>query len=180
LLSTSVTKLFNIQHPIINAPMTPAAGGELAKAVTDAGGLGMIGVESKDTLNNIKEQARIVREGKADRKFGIGLTVWALDKRPELLEIAIQLKPTTISLSFGNIVPYCESIRAAGIKLIVQAQDTHVAKQAESCGADIIVAQGTEAGGHTGTVGTLPLLQAILKTVSCPVLAAGGIGTGEG
>jgi nitronate monooxygenase len=179
-LKTVLAELLGARHPIISAPMTPAAGGELARAVTDAGGFGMIGVESKDSFDKIKEQVKLVRENNSARKFGIGLTAWAIGGRPELLELAIDTNPTAICLSFGDVALYAKKIRSKNILLMAQVQDLETALKAQATGVDIIIAQGTEAGGHTGCVGTLPLLQIILDKVSCPVVAAGGIGSGRG
>lgn len=180
MLKTVLSELLGARHPIISAAMTPAAGGELARAVTDAGGFGMIGVESKDSLEKIHEQVKLVRKDNPQRKFGIGLTAWHIEARPELLETAIAAKPTAICLSFGDITPYIKPIRSKNILLLAQVQDLEAALKAQAAGVDIIIAQGTDAGGHTGCVGTLPLLQIILDKVSCPVVAAGGIGSGRG
>lgn len=180
MLKTVLAELLGARHPIISAAMTPAAGGELARAVTDAGGFGMIGVESKDSLDKIHEQVRLVRENNLARKFGIGLTAWHIENRPELLETAIAARPTAICLSFGDVAPYARQIRSKNILLLAQIQDLETALQAQTAGVDILIAQGTEAGGHTGCVGTLPLLQIILDKISCPVVAAGGIGSGRG
>ena len=116
----------------------------------------------------------------ATRRFGVGLSAWALALRPELLDAAIATKPFAICVSFGDPAPYAACIRDAGIELICQVQDRQSALLAEAAGATLLVAQGTEAGGHTGGVGTLPLLQLVLDTVSVPVVAAGGIATGRG
>jgi nitronate monooxygenase len=105
---------------------------------------------------------------------------WVLDKRPELLDAAIAARPFALSLSFGDPTPYVARIRDAGIQLACQVQDLPSALLAERAGATLLVAQGTEAGGHTGVVGTLPLLQIVLDAVKLPVVAAGGIGNGRG
>lgn len=180
MLKTALNKLLGTKFPIISATMTPAAGGQLARAVTDSGGFGMIGVESKDSVDSVKEQVKLARQDNPQRKFGIGLTVWSIKDRPELLETVINQKPTAISLSFGDISPFAEQIRSQNILLLAQVQDLETALKAEAAGADLLIAQGTEAGGHTGAVGTLPLLQIILAKVSCPVVAAGGIGSARG
>ena len=105
---------------------------------------------------------------------------WAIEARPELLQAAIEARPFLISISFGSITPYVEMVHREGILLATQVHSREEAVQAEQEGADVIVAQGTEAGGHTGQVGTLPLLQSVLGAVRLPVLAAGGIGTPRG
>jgi len=85
-----------------------------------------------------------------------------------------------IAISFGAVGPYAERVRAANIRLVAQVQDRASAREAQEAGVDLLVAQGTEAGGHTGGVGTLPLLQIVLEEARVPVVAAGGVSTGRG
>jgi nitronate monooxygenase len=113
--------------------------------------------------------------------FGIGLFAWVLERRPQLLDIAIAAKPKLISISFGDPSPYVKRVHDAGILLCSQVQSRAWAQTALDAGVDMLVAQGTEAGGHTGSaVSTLPLLQIILEMTEKPVIAAGGIATGRG
>lgn len=156
------------------------SGGGLAGAVSGVGGFGMIGVGSGASTDWIPVQADIARKS---GPFGIGLMCWALEDRPELLEAALETKPAAVSLSFGDPAPYVERVREAGGVSMSQVQDAEKAQQAVEAGVDILVAQGTDAGGHTGNVGTMPLLQRVLEIgeeSGKPVLAAGGIGTGRG
>jgi nitronate monooxygenase len=107
---------------------------------------------------------------------------WAVDRRPELLDAALAARPFALSLSFGDFASYAARARAAGVRVIGMVQDTATAERAIAAGVDALVAQGTDAGGHTGSVGTLPLLQLVLplgEAAGVPVLAAGGIGTGR-
>jgi nitronate monooxygenase len=114
-------------------------------------------------------------------QFGIGLVAWVLERRPQLLDIAIAAKPKLISISFGNPAPYVDRVHGAGILIGSQVQSRAWAQTALDGGVDVLVAQGTEAGGHTGSaVGTLPLLQIVLDMTEKPVIAAGGIATGRG
>lgn len=138
----------------------------------------MIGVAASQSTERLAEDAEECRA--AGVRFGIGLMTWALDARPELLEAAIAARPFALALSFGDAAPYAPRIRDAGIALVCQVQDLESARRAESAGATLLVAQGTEAGGHTGQIGTLPLLQVVLDSVKLPVVAAGGIGSGRG
>ncbi len=139
----------------------------------------MVGIEEIDTEEGIAEQLAIVTE--APRlPFGIGLVAWVIESRPELLEIAIAAKPDLISISFGDAGPYVPRIREAGILVASQVQSRKWAEVALDAQVDVLVAQGTEAGGHTGAVGTLPLLQIVLEMTDRPVVAAGGIATGRG
>lgn len=179
MLQTFLTTQWNLKYPIIGAPMAYVGGGRLANAVSRAGGLGMIGVGSKQTAEFIAEQAAIAR-GEDGQRFGIGLMAWALERKPEMLDAAIQEKPFLISISFGSVTPYVERLHSSGICLATQVHSGDEALQAEAAGVDLIVAQGTEAGGHTGEVSTLPLLQSVLEIVRTPVLAAGGVATARG
>jgi nitronate monooxygenase len=178
-IRTALTELLDLRVPIVNAPMTPAAGGELARAVGDAGGFGMLGFDEDETEAELTEQVAILRRD-GDRGFGIGLAAWVIQRRPHWLDIAIAARPKLISISFGDATPYVAKIHAAGILASSQVQSRAWAQTALDAGIDILVAQGTEAGGHTGNVGTLPLLQIVLEMTDKPVLVAGGIATGRG
>ena len=103
-----------------------------------------------------------------------------MQKRPELLELAIAARPKLISISFGDPGPHVARLREAGILVASQVQSRRWAETALEADVDVLVAQGTEAGGHTGAVGTLPLLQIVLELTDRPVVAAGGIATGRG
>lgn len=159
--------------------MTPQAGGALARAVSEAGALGMLGFDEDEPVEAIRGQLAIL-QAQPVRPFGIGLVAWVLQRRPELLDIAIAAEPVFISISFGDPAPYADRVHAAGITLGCQVQSRQWAQTALDGGADMLVAQGTEAGGHTGSVGTLPLLQIVLDMTDKPVIAAGGIATGRG
>jgi nitronate monooxygenase len=179
MLRTHLTEQWALQYPILGAPMAGTANGKLARAVTRAGGLGQIGTGSETPIEYLEEEAAIAR-GDDDARFGIGLMIWALERRPELFDAAVAARPFSLSLSFGSPAPYVERAHAAGIKVVTQVNSVAAAKEAAAAGVDVVVAQGTEAGGHTGSVGTLPLLQGILEAVDVPVIAAGGIATGRG
>jgi nitronate monooxygenase len=159
--------------------MTPQAGGALARAVSLAGGLGMLGFDEDETEESIAEQVSIP-QGEPAVPFGIGLVAWVLEKRPVLLDLAIAAQPKLISISFGDPSPYARRVHDAGILLGAQVQSRKWAQTALDGGVDFLVSQGTEAGGHTGSVGTLPLLQIVLDMTEKPVIAAGGIATGRG
>lgn len=179
MIATALTDLLGVRVPLLNAPMTPQAGGRLARAVSEAGAFGMVGIEEIDTEDGIAEQLAIVKRGPAV-PFGIGLVAWVVERRPELLDIAIAARPNLISISFGDPAPYAARIQEAGIVLASQVQSRAWAEIALDAGVDLLVAQGTEAGGHTGMVGTLPLLQIVLELTDRPVVAAGGIASGRG
>jgi nitronate monooxygenase len=173
-----LTDTWQLRVPVIGAPMSPQAGGKLAAAISHAGGLGMLGVSATQSPEVLTEDANECRALGA--RFGIGLMTWVVEQRPALLDAAIAARPFAIALSFGSAAPYAKRLREAGIELVCQVQDLKSALDAERAGATLLVAQGTEAGGHTGGVGTLPLLQLVLDAVKVPVVAAGGIGSGRG
>ncbi len=180
MIQTALTRLLGIRHPIISAPMAGISGGELAGAVSEADGLGMIGVGSATPLDWIADQAKLARKR---GPFGVGLMGWALEDRPELLEATLAAEPVVVAISFGDPAPYAKQVRDAGSLLMSQVQDSEKAERAVEAGVDVLVAQGTDAGGHTGSVGTMPLLQRVLEigeAADKPVLAAGGIATGRG
>ncbi|MDQ2744282.1 MAG: nitronate monooxygenase [Chloroflexota bacterium] len=179
MLLTHLTDHLQLSYPIVGAPMAGVAGGRLARAISKAGGLGMIGISSETPLSFIEEESSVAR-GDDDKRFGLGLMIWAIERRPELLNAAIAAHPFLLSLSFGAPGPYIARCREAGILVATQVNTVAAAQEAEAAGVDLLVAQGTEAGGHTGAVGTLPLLQAVLNAVRIPVLAAGGIASPGG
>ena len=176
-IRTALTELLGIEHPILLAPMGSAAGGRLAAAVTRAGGLGLIG-------SGYADGAAIKRELAAagNTRVGIGLILWALNERPEVLDVALAASPPAVMLSFGDPVPYMGAIRDAGCKIICMVQTLAEARQAAGVGADVIIAQGRDAGGHAGTTrGTMGLVPAVVDAVHpIPVVAAGGIADGRG
>lgn len=180
MLHTYLTESWPLRYPIISAPMAGVAGGRLARAVSSAGALGMIGVGSTTPTSFIERESAIAR-GEDNQRFGIGLMVWAIEARPELLDVALQARPFLISISFGSPAPYIERLHREGIKIATQVNTRAEAISVAQAGVDVIVAQGTEAGGHSGQgVSTLPLLQTVLDAVQLPVVAAGGIASARG
>ena len=182
-LSTAITRLLGIDHPVLLAPMGGISGGALAGAVSAAGGLGLIGAGYADPALGWGSDEWISAEfDKAgNRAVGIGFITWALDKRPGALDAALERRPAAIMLSFGDIAPYAAKVKDTGAALICQVQTLKDALDAAVQGADIVVAQGTEAGGHGADRATLPLVPAVADAVSpVPVAAAGGIADGRG
>jgi len=180
-MNTALTRLLGVPYPLLNAPMTPQAGGALAGAVCRAGAVGMLGFDENEARASLEEQVRLLRDSAENRPFGIGLVRWVIDARPELIDLALEARPRLVSISFGDPGPYVERFHAAGILVCSQVQSKAWAQTALDAGVDILVAQGTEGGGHTGAVGTLPLLQIVLELAGeTPVVAAGGIATGRG
>jgi nitronate monooxygenase len=180
MLHTYLTTSWHLRYPIIGAPMAFVGRGRLAHAVSQAGGLGMIGIGSTESVDFLRQEASTAR-GDDQTRFGIGMHAWAMEKRADLLDAAIESRPFLISLSFGSPAPYVERIHQHGILLATQVNSRAEAMQVEKDGVDLIVVQGMEAGGHvSGQVSTLPLLQAVLDTIQIPVLVAGGIASPRG
>jgi nitronate monooxygenase len=177
-IKTSLTRWFDLTTPVIGAPMAGVSGGELASAVSRGGGLGMIGISGAHTAAFVTEQCAIPARDLLP--FGVGLMVWVLADRPDLLEATIAAQPSLVSVSFGDPAPYVGPLHDAGIAVCAQVNTTADVHRALDAGVDVLVAQGTEAGGHTGQRATLPLLQEVLTLTDRPVVAAGGIATGGG
>lgn len=160
--------------------MAFAAGGRLAAAVTEAGGLGLIG-------GGYGNAEWIEREFTAagNTRVGCGFITWSLARQPELLDRVLSHAPAALMLSFGDPAPFAPAIRRAGSVLICQVQTLPHARQALAAGAEIIVAQGTEAGGHGGSRATLTLTPEIADLLAREspdtlLVSAGGIADGRG
>ena len=176
-IRTALTEKFGLEYPIVSAPMGAVAGGRLAAAVSNAGALGLVGGGYGDP-DWMRTELSIAREGTA-RPWGVGLITW--HATPEAVELALSYGPHAFMLSFGDPGPFVPAIKEAGCALICQVQDVEDGRAAKAAGADIIVAQGTEAGGHGADRSTLPLVPAVVDAVApTPVLAAGGIVDGRG
>ncbi|MEM9734544.1 MAG: nitronate monooxygenase [Pseudomonadota bacterium] len=184
MLKTRLTEAFDLRYPILSAPMAFAGGGALAAAVSHAGGLGLIGGAYGDNAW-IEDQYK--EAGNAP--VGCGFITWSLtDHRAEgrdPLTPVLERKPKALMLSFADPMPYAEEIKSASVPLIVQTQTLAHARRAVEAGAALIIAQGSEAGGHGAKRGTLPLVAEVadyLKAESPDTLlvAAGGIVDGRG
>jgi nitronate monooxygenase len=178
-LSTAFTEMFGIKHPIALAPMGGSSGGALAAAVSNGGGLGLLGGGNGDR-EWLTRELPLLAQGTA-RPWGVGFQSWAID--PGAVEYALRHEPRAVMLSFGDPLPFAEMVRRSGAVLIIQVTDLAEARQAVDVGADVIVAQGTEAGGHGARRGwsTLAFVPAVVDLVApVPVLAAGGIADGRG
>jgi nitronate monooxygenase len=159
--------------------MGGSAGGALAAAVSHGGGLGLLGAGKGDRAW-MERELPIVAEG-TDAPWGVGFQTWAVDTAA--IERALEHRPRAVMLSFGDPGPFVELIRQAGAVLIVQVTDLEEARRAVDLGADVIVAQGTEGGGHGARRGrsTLPFVPVVVDLAApVPVLAAGGIADGRG
>jgi nitronate monooxygenase len=186
-LTTRLTEFFGIRHPILLAPMAEVSGGRLAAAVTTAGGLGLIGGgygdhADPDWLLRQFDEAQGAR-------VGVGFITWSLAAKPEVLDAALARHPATIMLSFGDSAEFADRIHRADVPLTCQVQTLEQARQALDVGADIIVAQGGEAGGHGMSArATFTLVPDVVDLVTehsahspnTLVVAAGGVADGRG
>src|SRR5271165_3638094 len=138
-----LTRMLEIEHPVLLAPMDVVSGGKLAAAVSQAGGLGLLGGGYGDAGWIDREWDRA-----GNARIGCGFITWSLAKNPEILNRTLAHHPAAIMLSFGDPRPFAAAIHDAGARLICQVQTVAQAREAVEAAADIIVAQGTEAGGH--------------------------------
>ncbi|MFC6085291.1 nitronate monooxygenase [Sphaerisporangium aureirubrum] len=172
-LSTAFTKLLGVRHPIALAPMGGSAGGALAAAVSRGGGLGLVGGGAGDPDWLARELPIAAGAGEP---WGVGFLTWAIGD--EAVERALEHGPRAVMLSFGDPGPFAARVRRAGAALIVQVTDLEEARRAVDVGADVIVAQGSESGGHGARRGrsTLPFVPVVADLAApVPVPAAGGI-----
>jgi nitronate monooxygenase len=171
MLSTPWSLGMGLRVPIVNAPMGGVAGGKLAAGVSAAGGLGMVGMGTAGSTSALHAELPHVAG-----TFGIGLVDWVMRKEAGLFEAALAARPKLISVSFGTDLSWVGRVHDAGIAAATQVYSGDEARRAQDAGIDVVVARGCEGGGHgDATIGTLPLLDAVLDAVSVPVLAAGGI-----
>jgi nitronate monooxygenase len=179
-VTTRLCERFGVDHPILNAPMGGGdAPGALAAAVSEGGGLGMIGGTTVGGVDWLRAEIAVARE-RTDRPFGVGV-ITHLPGADELTRAALDEGARVIAHSFGDPTPYVDAAHAAGALVLCQVRSVDEARRAADAGVDVVTAQGTEAGGHTGTTATLPLLPAVVDAVApLPVLAAGGIADGRG
>jgi nitronate monooxygenase len=182
-LRTKLTELLGIRHPVLLAPMSGISGGALAAAVSGAGGLGLLGGGNSRSIGSDWLEREFAAAG--NQRVGCGFITWALAERPELLDLALRHAPAALMLSFGDAEPFLPRIKAAGVPAICQVQSLAQAREVLQQGADIIIAQGAEAGGHGAHRATLPLIPAVVDMVAAsgravPVVAAGGIADGRG
>ena len=180
MIKTRLTEKLGLRHPVIQAPMAFAAGGKLAAAISQAGGLGLIGGAYTDPE---WIDAQFAEAGNSE--VGCGFITWAMAKTPQVLTRTLERKPKAIFLSFADPAPFAEEIKASGTIFICQVQKLEYAERAVECGADIIVAQGTEAGGHGAKRATMTLVPEVAdmlarRSPDTLLCAAGGIGDGRG
>ena len=157
--------------------MAGVAGADLTNAVSQAGGFGILGGGYGDKKFFEQQLSQVNR----DLPFGVGFITWRLQDNPNILDLALDAQPKAILLSFGELQPYVKKIKDHGVLLLAQCQTVSDAEHAAALGADAIIAQGTEAGGHGSVRATMSLLPAVVDSLpNHPVIGAGGIADGRG
>lgn len=176
-MKTSITELLNIEYPIFQGAMAWVADPDLASAVSNAGGLGVVGT-GHDPVEVVREKVDTMKE-QTDKPFAVN----AMFLSPHVDEVVDYLIEESgvkiITTGAGNPSQYMDRFKEAGIKVIPVVASVAVAKRMERIGADAIIVEGMEAGGHIGRLTSLALLPQVTEAVSIPVVAAGGFGNGR-
>ena len=176
-MKTEITKLLGIRYPIIQGGMAWVAEYHLAAAVSEAGGLGLIGAASAPP-EIVREQIRKVKE-LTEKPFGVNVMLMN-PNAAEVAQVVVEEGVKVVTTGAGNPAKFMELWKQAGVKVIPVVASVAMAKIMEKSGADAVVAEGTESGGHIGAATTMTLVPQVVDAVNIPVIAAGGIADGRG
>lgn len=176
-MKTEITELLGIQYPVIQGGMAWVAEYHLAAAVSEAGGLGIIGAASAPP-EIVREQIRKVRE-LTKKPFGVNVMLMN-PNAPEVAKVVVEEGVTAVTTGAGNPAAFMKMWKDAGVKVIPVVASVAMARMMEKAGADAVVAEGTESGGHIGSATTMTLVPQVADAVKIPVVAAGGIADGRG
>lgn len=176
-MKTKITTLLGIESPVVQGGMAWVAESHLAAAVSNAGGLGIIGAASAPA-EWVRAQIQEVKR-RTDKPFGVNIMLMSPYAK-EVAELVAEEKVPVVTTGAGSPEKYMSLWKEAGIKVIPVVASVALAKRMERCGADALVAEGTEAGGHIGENTTMVLVPQVVDAVNVPVIAAGGIADGRG
>ena len=172
-----ISELLKIKYPLIQGGLANISDAKLAAAVSNAGGAGIVGAGGHDAVW-VEEQVDLVRKH-TDKPFGVNIVLSAKDK-DEIIDLVCNKKPDFVTFGAGNPVPYIKRLREEGIIVIPVVPSLRLAKRVEEAGADAIVIEGLEAGGHIGQQTIMSLMTNVIENVGIPVIAAGGISDDRG
>lgn len=177
-MAKSITEVLGIKYPIIQGGMAWISDAKLAAAVSNAGGAGIISCGGR-TTEYVREEIRRAKQ-LTDKPFGVNVMLMAPNK-DEIVDVICEEKPAFVTLGAGNPVPYFAKLKEAGIKVIPVIPNVKLAKRVADAGADAMVAEGMEAGGHIGVLTTMALMTQVIPEIKdIPVVMAGGFGDGRG
>lgn len=176
-MKTKFTELFQVKYPIVQGAMAWVSDAPLAAAVSNAGGLGTIATSGRDA-KWVKEEVQKIRT-LTDKPFSVNVVLQE-ETRDEIIDTLCELSVPCVSLGAGNPVPYFEKLKSAGVKSLPVVPNLKLAKRVQDQGADALVIEGMEAGGHIGTLTTMALMTQVIRGIDIPVIAAGGFADGRG